>query len=64
MSCPPAVARSLPRDLHEIAGHTIGACAMKHVDDVRGPGALLRERGGEGAEFVGWRRGHTTAPQA
>jgi ectoine hydroxylase-related dioxygenase (phytanoyl-CoA dioxygenase family) len=45
LSCPPAVARMLPRDLQKLAGYTIGAYALGYVDDVRDPGALLREMG-------------------
>jgi len=45
LSCPPAVARTLPRDLQKLAGYTIGAYALGYVDDVRDPGALLREMG-------------------
>jgi hypothetical protein len=39
------VARTLPRDLQKLAGYTIGAYALGYVDDVRDPGALLREMG-------------------
>jgi hypothetical protein len=39
------VACTLPRDLQKLAGYTIGAYALGYVDDVRDPGALLREMG-------------------
>ena len=51
LSCPPAVARTLPRDLQKLAGYTIGAYALGYVDDVRDPGALLRELGDENPSF-------------
>ena len=37
LSCPPAVARTLPRDPQKLAGYTIGASALGYVDDVRDP---------------------------
>ena len=53
LSCPPAVARTLPRDLQKLAGYTIGAYALGYVDDVRDPGALLREMGDGAPSFGG-----------
>jgi hypothetical protein len=48
------VARTLPRDLQKLAGYTIGAYALGYVDDVRDPGALLREMGdGAGSAEAG-----------
>jgi hypothetical protein len=48
------VARTLPRDLQKLAGYTIGAYALGYVDDVRDPGALLREMGdGSGSDVAG-----------
>ncbi|MFM7525560.1 MAG: hypothetical protein ACKO48_03465, partial [Actinomycetota bacterium] len=43
LSCPPEVARTLPRDIQRLAGYTFGAYALGYVDDVRDPGALLRD---------------------
>ncbi|MFM7892212.1 MAG: phytanoyl-CoA dioxygenase family protein [Actinomycetota bacterium] len=43
LSCPPDVARTLPRDIQKLAGYTFGAYALGYVDDVRDPGALLRD---------------------
>ena len=37
LSCPPAVARTLPRDLQKLAGYTIGAYALGYVDELREP---------------------------
>ena len=34
LSCPPEVARTLPRDIQRLAGYTIGAYALGYVDDV------------------------------
>jgi hypothetical protein len=43
--------RTLLRDLQKLAGYTIGAYALGYVDDVRDPGALLRELGDENPSF-------------
>jgi len=40
---PLEVARTLPRDIQKLAGYTFGAYALGYVDDVRDPGALLRD---------------------
>jgi len=40
---PVEVARTLPRDIQKLARYTIGAYALGYVDDVRDPGALLRD---------------------
>jgi hypothetical protein len=39
--------------LQKLAGYTIGAYALGYVDDVRDPGALLREMGDGAASFGG-----------
>ncbi len=60
LSCPPEVARELPREIQKLTGYTIGAYALRCVDDVRDSGALLRDRdaasstgGAAGASFGG-----------
>ncbi len=43
----------MPRDPQKLAGYKIAAYALGYVDDVRDPGALLREMGDGNPSFGG-----------
>ncbi len=58
LSCPPEVARDLPRDLLRLMGYRRGAYALGYVDDLRdpldaltGPNALARPSDRQRADF-------------